>query len=160
MPRCAHFALQLVDPRGRFARKGFFSAAGMLLAAQAAVAAGLWLTSARFDGWLALALNMAFCWLGYAAISRRLHDLGRSAWWVPGGALLWVVGAIVAAIALVLAVGPAALEPGAPTYWATFAAMMLPLLGVALWLHFAAGEPGDNRFGPAPAHEFSTPSRG
>jgi uncharacterized membrane protein YhaH (DUF805 family) len=160
MPRVVRYALQFIDPRGRCDRKAFLSAAAVLLAAQALVAAGLWIGGAPFDGGLALALNAAFCWLGYAAISKRLHDLGRSAWWVPGGALVWAAGALVAAIALVLAAGPAALEPGASTYWLALTAMQLPLLGAAPWLHFAAGEQGDNPFGPAPSQGFSTPSHG
>ena len=33
------------------------------------------------------------------------------------------------------------------------AALMLPAAVMALWLHLAAGEPGANCYGPAPAHD-------
>jgi uncharacterized membrane protein YhaH (DUF805 family) len=125
------------------------------------VVLGLWGTGAAFDSWIVAAANLAFLWLGYAAVSKRLHDLGRSAWWVPGGILAWVLGATLAAIAIVVFAGPAVLLPGNAGYWGVFALMMLPLLGIAVWLHFAVGEAGANRFGPAPAvGGFSMPARG
>lgn len=161
MPSHIHFALQLLDPRGRCDRKGFLTAAGALLALQATAVLGLWLSETAFDSGIVAAGNLAFLWLGYAAVSKRLHDIGRSAWWVPGGILAWVLGATIAAVGVVLFAGPQVLEPGRPGYWVVFAVMMLPLLGIALWLHFAAGEPGANRYGPAPAGGgFSTPARG
>jgi hypothetical protein len=42
---------------------------------------------------------------------------------------------------------------GTPVFRATFSAVMLPALVMALWLHLAAGEPGANCYGPASTHD-------
>ena len=155
MPSSLQYVLQLADPRGRYDRTDFMWAAINLVAAQVAFGAGLWVTSASFLGWRGLVANALFVWLGYAAIAKRLHDLGRSAWWLLGALLGWLVGAGALATAIVLAAGPSAIEPGAHGYLATFAAMMLPPAALAVWLHLAEGEPGENRYGPASAQAFS-----
>jgi uncharacterized membrane protein YhaH (DUF805 family) len=146
------FALQLADPRGRYDRVDFIWAAIALIAAQAAFALGLWVTNASFMGWRGAVANVVFGWLGYCAICKRLHDLGRSAWWLLGHVTAWLLVALVAALIVALAVGPDALEGGTPTFWATFAVLMLPPAGFAVWLHVAAGEPLANRYGAAPTH--------
>src|SRR5262245_45054936 len=146
-----HYALHLADPRGRSDRTEFIWAAVMLLAAQLAYGLGLWATNASFMGWRGVVANVVFGWLACAAICKRLHDLGRSGWWMLGGVLAWVVGAIAAAFGVAVIVGPHALETGAPGFWVTFAALMVPPLGLALWLHLAEGEPAANRYGPVPA---------
>ena len=154
MSSSVHFALQLADPRGRCDRTDFIWASITLVAAQLAFALGLWVTNAGYMGWRGLVANVVFVWLGYAAISKRLHDLGRSAWWLLGAMLGWLVGAGALATAIVVAAGPSAIEPGAAGYLATFALMMLPPLVLAVWLHVAEGEPVDNRYGPVPAGGF------
>jgi uncharacterized membrane protein YhaH (DUF805 family) len=145
------YALQLADPRGRSDRTEFIWAAVMLTAAQLAFALGLWVSNASFMGWRGVVANLVFGWLACAAISKRLHDLGRSGWWMLGGILAWVVGAIAVAFALALIAGPHVLATGAPGFWATFAVLMAPPLGLALWLHVAEGEPAANCYGPVPA---------
>ena len=50
----------------------------MLVAAQIAFAAGLWVTNASLMGWRGLVAYLVFGWLAYAAVSKRLHDFGRS----------------------------------------------------------------------------------
>jgi hypothetical protein len=53
---------------------------------------------------------------------------------------------------------PDLLAPETPSYWLTLAAMLLPLLVAALWLHTARGDEGSNYYGPEPAeHGFSMP---
>ena len=159
MPPCrqaSNIVLQLADPRGRYDRVDFIWAAITLLAAQLAFALGLWVMNASFMGWRGLVANLVFGWLAYAAISKRLHDLGRSTWWMLGGVLAWLVAAIVVALAVALVAGPDALATGAPGFWTTFAALMLPPLGLAVWLHLAEGEPPANRYGPAPAQGYAT----
>jgi uncharacterized membrane protein YhaH (DUF805 family) len=145
-----HYVLQLADPRGRSDRTEFIWAAVMLVAAQLAFALGLWVTNASFVGWRGVVAYLVLGWLACAAISRRLHDLGRSGWWMLGGVLAWVVGAIALAVAVALIAGLHALETGAPGFWATFSVLMAPPLGLALWLHLAEGEPAANRYGPVP----------
>ena len=103
--------------------------------------------------------NVAFCWVAFALISKRLHDLGRSAWWIPAAVLIWLAAIISLAGAIVLSGDPDMLAPGTTSYWITFAAMLMPLLVAAIWLHAAKGHAGDNRFGPEPtAHGFSMPT--
>jgi uncharacterized membrane protein YhaH (DUF805 family) len=156
----SQLALQLVDPRGRCDRKGFLIAATLLLSAQGLVALGLWLCGLGLDGWIGLAANLGFCWLGYAAVSKRLHDLGRSGWWFAAGAIAWLAASMVFAVGVAVAAGPAQLAPGTPTHHAVFAGMLLPILAALVWLHMAAGERAANRYGPVPADfGFSRPGR-
>ena len=151
--------LQALDPRGRCNRKGLLLAAAILLALQVAVGLALWGAGLDLASPLVQPFNIAFCWLAFALIAKRLHDLGRSAWWIPGAVLIWLLAIVSLAGAIVLSGDPDMLAPGTTTYWITFAAMLLPLLVAAIWLHTAKGHAGDNRFGPEPtAHGFSMPN--
>jgi uncharacterized membrane protein YhaH (DUF805 family) len=78
MSPSVRYLLQLADPRGRCDGAEFIWAAVMLVAAQIAFAAGLWVTNASLMGWRGLVAYLVFAWLAYAAVSKRLHDLGRS----------------------------------------------------------------------------------
>lgn len=147
------YCLDLADPRGRFDRVDFIWAAVTLVAGQLAFALGLWATGADFLGWRGFLANLVFGWLAYAAISKRLHDLGHSGWWLLGCFVAWLAAALVAALTIALIVGPDALETGTPAFWATFSALMLPAVAMALWLHLAVGEPAANCYGPAPTHD-------
>jgi uncharacterized membrane protein YhaH (DUF805 family) len=159
MPLLSATALQFLDPRGRCNRKGLLLAAAILLAVQVALGLGLWKAGIDLTGHLALILDAVFCWVGFALISKRLHDLNHSAWWVPTAALFWLAAAVSLAVLIVLIGDPEILAPGTPSYWIAFAAMLAPLLVVAAWLHAAVGDVGDNRFGPAPTGlGFSMPT--
>ena len=147
------YLLDLADPRGRFDRVDLIWAAVTLIAGQFAFALGLWITNASFLGWRGFLANLVFGWLGYAAISKRLHDLGHSSWWLLGCVLGWLGVALVVAVIVALAIGPDALETGTPAFWATFSALMLPAVVMALWLHLATGEPEANCYGPVPAND-------
>jgi uncharacterized membrane protein YhaH (DUF805 family) len=159
MPLLSVAALQFLDPRGRCNRKGLLLAAAILLASQVVIALGLWEAGIDLSSPIAMLCNAVFCWVGFALISKRLHDLNHSAWWVPTAALLWLAAAVCLAVLIVLIGDPDILAPGTPSYWVAFASMLMPLLVVAAWLHAAIGDAGDNRFGPAPtAHGFSMPT--
>jgi uncharacterized membrane protein YhaH (DUF805 family) len=150
--------LQVLDPRGRCSRKGLLLAAGILLTLQAAVALALWSAGLDLTSGPAMAANAAFCWIGFALICKRLHDLGRSSWWIAGGVLVWLVAIICLAGAIALMGDPDLLAPDTPSYRLTLAAMLLPLLVAALWLHTVRGDDGSNYYGPEPAgHGFSMP---
>jgi len=151
MSPSVRYFLQLADPRGRCDRAEFIWAAVMLIAAQVAFALGLWVTNASFMGWRGVVANLVLGWLACAAIAKRLHDLGRSSRWILGGVLSWVAGAIVVA----LVAGSHVFETGTADFGATLAALMLPPLGLALWLHLAEGEPVANRYGPPPAQGWA-----
>jgi uncharacterized membrane protein YhaH (DUF805 family) len=153
-----NLAIRALDPRGRCSRKGLLLAAGVLLALQVVVALALWGAGLDLASPLLLPLDVAFCWVAFALISKRLHDLGRSAWWIPAAVLIWLVAIICLAGAIVLSGDPDMLAPGTTSYWITFAAMLMPLLVAAIWLHSTAGNEGSNRFGPEPtSHGFSMP---
>ena len=154
-----NFAIRTLDPRGRCNRKGLLLAAANLLALQVIVGLSLWGAGLDLASPLLQPFNIAFCWVAFALISKRLHDLGHSAWWIPGAVLIWLVAIICLAGAIAVTGESDLLAPGTTVYWITFAAMLLPLLVAALWLHTAKGQPGDNRFGPAPtAQGFSMPA--
>jgi uncharacterized membrane protein YhaH (DUF805 family) len=158
MVHASQFVVQLLDPRGRCDRRGFLIAASLLLSAQALLAAALWLSGAGFDGGAALAVNAGFCWLGYAAVSKRLHDTGRSGWWFAAGVLAWLAASTVLAVAVAVAAGSAQLVPGTRTHDALFVSMLLPLVAALIWLHLAAGEHAANKYGPVPSSlGFSVP---
>ena len=158
MPLLSATALQFLDPRGRCNRTGLLLAAVVLLALQVVIALGLWEAGIGLASPIAMIPNAAFCWVGFALVSKRLHDLNHSAWWVPTAALLWLAAAVCLAVLIVLIGDPDILAPGTPSYWIAFAAMLAPLLVVAAWLHAAVGDAGDNRFGPKPTtYGFSMP---
>lgn len=153
------FVLQLIDPRGRCSRKGLLCAAAVLLALQVPVVVTLWLSGIGLTGHTALILDLAFCWIGFAIVAKRLHDLGHSAWWVPAAVLVWFAGTVSLAVAVILVGDPELMQPGTTSYWVVFALMLAPLLIAALWLHLAEGDANDNRFGPVPGTSgFSMPS--
>lgn len=152
-------ALGMLTPGGRCDRRGFLLVAAVMLATQAAAALMIWLAGAEHDGPLGMTLNAAFLWLAVTATSKRLHDVGRSAWailWAFFGVMLWTIALVV----MMMLVGGDALVPGAPLYWVTIAGTMLPVFLATLWLHFKRGESGPNRFGEPPgASGFSLPRR-
>jgi uncharacterized membrane protein YhaH (DUF805 family) len=75
----------------------------------------------------------------------RLHDIGRSAWWVMVG-----VGLEVAGLVLGLATGQLLLGPGLAT---------LSIFGLMIWLGSVPGEAVANRFGEAPKPGLSFASK-
>lgn len=77
-----------------------------------------------------------FCWTGTALMSKRLHDLGLTA-----KHLFWMIPIFAASSSFGVAdqaVQVSALE----------VVVMLVNLGIGLWLLFARGDQGPNRFGP------------
>jgi len=81
---------------------------------------------------------------GIAVAVRRLHDIGRSGWWV-----LLALAPLVAAAA----VGTAAVSLGAPELWPLMMALgVAQLVGIVVLVVWALrrGEPAPNRFGPDP----------
>lgn len=148
------FAPHLVDPRGRSGRRDFLHVAITLFVLQLVFFALVWLLQADLSGHTALPANAAFCWMGYAAASRRLHDLGRSSWWMPAAVACWIVMGFLVALVIALIAGPSAVKPGSPGFWIAFLCLLAPPFAVALWLHLAAGENGPNRYGPPPAEDY------
>jgi uncharacterized membrane protein YhaH (DUF805 family) len=147
-----HFAdilSMLFDPRGRMGRAQLLAAATVMLAAEVGLLA---VTSP--DGSLPLhfwPVKALALWIGGVAIVKRLHDVGLSGWWFLGGMAGFCMWAAVLGVGVVITGGFESLQPGGLGYLMVLAALMVPALGVTLWLHLAAGEPGMNRFGSEPS---------
>lgn len=109
-------------------------------------------------------LWMALIWVGVAVYGKRLHDTGRSAWF---HAIPWGVNLVIFSIGLMMVGGvvlAAIITDGEVKPWLALSAGGLgaTLIGLTqliwliytFWLGLAAGEPGANRFGPAPVIEL------
>lgn len=141
----------LFDPRGRCSRAGLLAVAGVLLAADALVLALILFTGASLTGPAALAFKLGSVWVATAAVAQRLHDLDLSAWWIAK----WLVAQIgwsivVAALLLTRFNARDAMDPSHVAFWLNLVATSTPLLVALVWLHFARGTPGPNRFGAEP----------
>ena len=147
IPRLPHM---LFDPRGRIDRKGLLLLAVALLALQAVFAVALATGMMDIHGAPALIIKTTFLWIAIVAASKRLHDLGRSAWWIAIAFVSMIVWGIVAVLAVYPVFGRDMLVPGSAGYVAALALNMVPILAATLWMHFARGETVENRFGPAP----------
>lgn len=133
----------LLDPRGRMSRQDLLVAATLMLM--------LDLLLASLAGGFALyAVKALAYWIGIVGVIKRLHDVGQSGWWVLGGAAAICIWSAVIGIGMVALLGLGSLHPGETGYIVTLGLLMLPPLGMTLWLHLAEGETGMNRFGPEP----------
>lgn len=136
---------------GRSSRKEYWLAVAVLAVLQAVVVVTPVPSGAS--------IGMMVAWS--LVFSRRLHDLGRTGWWVA--AMYGLQLALVVAGLLVGGEGAVALLRGdtagaenAEGY--PFAAMFLGLVAALLvqlaftvWLGVVRGTPGENRFGTPPA---------
>jgi uncharacterized membrane protein YhaH (DUF805 family) len=103
------------------------------------------------DGQAMYAVKALAWWIGSVGVVKRLHDTGRTGWWLLWGACAMCVWAAALGLAIAFVVGFEALQPDGLGYLALLAALMIPALGATLWLHFAPGEPAMNRYGAIPA---------
>jgi len=141
MTHVAALAMLVLDPRGRIGRRD------LLLAASAVLGIELLLIAPSNEMIALLAKSFAL-WIGSAAIIKRLHDMGRSGWWLPasiGGLCMWTA---LLALGLMLLAGSDAFIPGKAGYVALSGLIMLPVIGLSLWLHLTEGDTASNRFGP------------
>jgi uncharacterized membrane protein YhaH (DUF805 family) len=147
----SHWTTLLLDPRGRTGRTGLLASASLMLGIEVFFLLALPEQSDRIPVYLwpikALAL-----WVGTIGLIKRLHDVGRSAWWVLVGMAGICIWCAVVAIVVGLLLGAAALVPGSTGYTILLGLVMLPAIGMAFWLHLEPGDPSPNRFGPLPVH--------
>lgn len=138
------------NPSGRINRKGFLHLALIILSIQIATY-GLTLGSGfPADSPVLRIFDCATLWICLTAATKRLHDTGRGAVWILyaiAGSLAFSVAIIVAAI---MSFGQTVLLPQSPYYFWLITLATLPAFLATLWLHFAKGDEGRNRFGPAP----------
>jgi uncharacterized membrane protein YhaH (DUF805 family) len=152
--------IDIFDPRGRVNRKGLAVLAAVVMGAQIGTSGYEYLTGITAPAAAMLAVDVVFCWLGIAAISKRMHDLGLSPWRLVFGALAIVIAAVVVACVAVFALGEASVMPGGLGYLILAVVVFAPVIAATIWLHFASGDPKFNRFGPVPgANGFSRPHR-
>jgi len=140
----------IFDPRGRADRKGLAVLAAAFVAVQAAASIAAGLTGATIGGAAGLVIHSLSIWIAIAGCAKRLHDLGRSLWSFAAFIGLWVAWSVALSFGSVFALGPEAMEPGGAGFMLVLAGGMLPALAALLWLHFAEGMKGANRFGAAP----------
>jgi uncharacterized membrane protein YhaH (DUF805 family) len=144
-----HWLTLLVDPRGRIGRFGLLVSASLMLAVEALL---MVITPEQASGlppylWPLKAFEL---WVGTAALIKRLHDVGRSGWWVLGGMAGICIWSAVVALVFVFMLGGEAFQPGSAGYAMLLGILMLPALGMTLWLHVAPGDPFPNHYGAPP----------
>ncbi len=150
MRQALQLGIQLLDPRGRCNRKGLLIIASAMLGVELILLGAFWVFSLSLTGPAASALKLLFCWLAITACSKRLHDLGRSAWnlaWALPVTIFWTLAIV---LAFAFGLGLQSLMPNSPWYPLAIGASMMPVVAATLWLHLAPGNPGSNRFGPEP----------
>lgn len=141
---------QLFDPRGRCNRQGFLALALALLALQTVAGIILAVNGKPIDGPLAMTLNAPLVWIGAMAVLKRLHDMGRTGWWVLGGFVTWLIGAIGIAMIAAMVLGPDNIQQGSLGFWIVFAMITLPAFGALLYMHAAPGDETANKYGEVP----------
>ena len=148
-----------LDPRGRCDRRGLLTVAGSLLALQAAALGLAWTGALAPEGDVGALLGILFIWGAIAATSKRVHDIGLSAWWIGGSFLAVMMSTAVMAIGLMCLLPQAAFEPGETGYLVVVAGNALPIFALCIWLHCVKGQAGPNRFGEEPGPlGFSVPA--
>ena len=87
-------------------------------------------------------------WIAFALSVKRLHDRGRTGWW-----LLWQILIIVVAVILIMVAITVPEEQGL-LWYALASAAILAAFAISVWLFvqigFLKGTEGPNRFGPDP----------
>lgn len=146
----AELTVELIDPRGRCDRRGLLAIALVMMAPQVVGVAALYGGGADPQGTPATIVNAAFIYMAASGTAKRLHDTGRSAWWMLAGLTAVVLWCFALTIAALLALGSEALQPDGVWCAAIVAASSVPALGMLLWLHVAQGDTSPNRFGPVP----------
>jgi uncharacterized membrane protein YhaH (DUF805 family) len=130
----------LLDPRGRMSRQDLLAASVIMVAVDM-------LLSAVTGGIAVFVVKGVAYWIGGVGVHKRLHDIGRSGWWLAGGLALLCMWSALIGLGIGFTLGLESIQPGNPGYIAILAAILMPSLGAALWLHLAEGEKGMNRFG-------------
>lgn len=82
-----------------------------------------------------------------AVIVRRLHDIGRSGWWVAGYYGLTLVCTILAVIGLAMSIADS--STGMVLIFVGFVAILIAAIWMLVWMCLDS-QPGDNAYGPNP----------
>jgi uncharacterized membrane protein YhaH (DUF805 family) len=137
------------SPEGRIGRGEFWIAFLILTAAHMVV------------HFIPLIGTAFWVYLGVCVYSKRLHDMGKSGWWqiLPAVATVILVsaGVVMGGFGIFMAVAAGNTNAATGALMAFGGLLVLALIWLAvhliftLWVGLTAGEPGDNRYGPAPA---------
>ena len=150
----------LMLPHGRAGRNELLLVAGFLLIVQLGFVA-LQLSEFGIPDFFSYAIGGFLMWIGCTATARRLHDVNRSGWWVPGGLAALCIWSVAVAFLAIMIFGVEAIRPDQTTYVLILGVLFLPVLGAALWLHLAVGDPLPNNYGPPTSGErFVSPQAG
>lgn len=142
--------IRIADPRGRCNRKALLGVALALLAIQALAVLIHTSTENAALHMVATTVEIGCLWIATSAAIKRLHDLGLSGWWVPGSVLALFVWMLIASFASYLTLGESVAVVGSPEFMVYAAAVMIWPLAATVWMHFAKGVEGPNRYGPEP----------
>jgi uncharacterized membrane protein YhaH (DUF805 family) len=122
----------LLSPHGRIGRKTYWLFSGLVVIAALVLAiVDEILFPASEDGVLSSVFALGMTWPNICVQGKRLHDLGRSAWFQ-----LAPYGGILLALPLM-----------AVHTFVWIGGMALAILAFYVWLGFFKGEPGPNRYG-------------
>ena len=126
----------LLSPQGRITRAPFWF--GIMVIIIASLALRL------IPGPIGRLVSLVLLWPQICVNAKRLHDMGRTGWWLVAPILIGVAG-----LAIAFVMGSGGGIPPQPAI-APLAVVALVSLGFLLWLGLTPGQAGANRFGEAP----------
>lgn len=148
------FASALFSFNGRLRRQHFWISWLILLGAGVVL------------GWipfLGIILSLAMIWPNIAIVVKRLHDMGKSGWFVVIPWVANIVGfvMIISAVGMAIITNPGAFESEDPSVALSMLGSMMGGLSIMflvniaflLWIGISDSQRGDNRFGPNPKGE-------
>jgi uncharacterized membrane protein YhaH (DUF805 family) len=154
----ARLCYAFFNPEGRSDRRGLLIAAGVLFVLQGLALIYLTAFERPLTGVTATGLHVGFLWLAFVAMSKRLHDIGLSAWWVGKALAATVLSTVVLAVILMLFLPKSSFDPGGIGYLVTVIGNMAPIVAMTLWAHCKRGQDIVNQYGPVPGRSgFSFP---
>lgn len=108
-------------------------------------------------------ISIAMIWPNVAIMVKRLHDMGKTGWFVVVPYVATIIGfiMIISAVGMAIFTNPQAFESEDPTVALSmlgsmmggFAVMGLVGLAFLLWIGITDSQRGDNKFGPNPKGE-------
>ncbi len=146
----ASLAITLFDPRGRCNRKGLLTVSAGMLAAEIAVGAVIWFGLLSLEDRAMVAVKAVLILAAISAAAQRLHDTGRSAWWIVAAFVGLFAGGLALCFSLLQFMPITSMQPGGAIFLIVTATITFPMLAMMMWLHFAPGDPRANRYGPVP----------